>query len=125
MNLESMNLLDGGGVRATENEDSPMDVDEDDNKMHAQDSISAGQDMPVRLKNDTSDIDSVQECDLLDCRGNFLNLCCRNYYQFDQVIIYIYIYIYSRSISQLLMKAFTLNVSRPFDCSCVAQSTLP
>eukprot|EP01031_Cornospumella_fuschlensis_P030926 gene30926-37377_t len=85
MNLESMNLVDDGGVRMTANDDSRMDVDEDDSKMHAHPSIPAGQDMPVCLKNDTSDIDNVQECDLLDCRGNFLNLCCRNYYQFDQL----------------------------------------
>lgn len=46
--------------------------------------IPCGEDMPA-LTDDTEDVDDIQECEHLDTRQSFLNLCQGNHYQFDQL----------------------------------------
>ena len=52
--------------------------------------IPAGQDLPPSLTDDTEDVDDIQECEHLDSRQSFLNLCQGNHYQFDQVCVCTY-----------------------------------
>jgi hypothetical protein len=46
--------------------------------------IMAGEDMP-ELKDDTEDVDDIQENEHFETRQSFLNLCQGNHYQFDQL----------------------------------------
>ena len=46
--------------------------------------IMAGEDMPD-LKDDTEDVDDIQENEHFETRQSFLNLCQGNHYQFDQL----------------------------------------
>lgn len=46
--------------------------------------IPCGEGLPS-LPDDTEDVDDTQECEHLDTRQSFLNLCQGNHYQFDQL----------------------------------------
>lgn len=47
--------------------------------------IPCGEGLPSCLTDDTEDVDDIQECEHLDTRQSFLNLCQGNHYQFDQL----------------------------------------